>query len=192
MEGVNPKEVEFALGKIDNGSIFEKFGQSFLSSVLGYEFIPHGGIKDKGIDGLEHSFNQKGYIKRIYQFSIEKSPLSKLMSTLAKLKDNGIEYDQLTFVTNQVFKDKDTFIDQACEKYKKSIRIFDISWFVVNINKSPATVTAYSVFIDSYLHEFSIPGKSYIVGDMVKDPRLFVFLRQQWDSSNKDSNLDRI
>lgn len=192
MEGVDPKELEFALEKIEDGFIFERFGSSFLSSVLGYEFIPQGGLKDKGIDGLEHCFNPKGREKSIYQLSIDKNPLSKLMSTLNKLAKNGIEYDQLVFVTNQLFKDKDTFIDEAYSKYKKPIRIFDISWFSSNINTSPATIAAYKVFIDSYLHEFQKPGKSYIVGDMIEDPRLFVFLRRQRDANDKNSGLDEI
>ncbi|MCF7916954.1 MAG: hypothetical protein K9L61_04175 [Candidatus Omnitrophica bacterium] len=192
MDGVDPKEFEFVLSKIDNGFIFEKFASSFLSSVIGYNFIPHGGIKDKGIDGLEHIYHREGYKRQIYQMSIDKSSLPKAMDTLVKLAENGIEYDQLIFVTNQFFKDKHQFVDQAFERYKKPVRIYDIQWFSSNINVSEATVRAYRVFIDSHLYEFNKPGKSYIVGDFVSDPRLFVFLRQQRDSARNDLRLDQI
>ncbi len=117
MEGVNPKEVEVVLSKIEDGFIFEKFASSFLSSILGYNFIPHGGIKDRGIDGLQHTYSRENYDKLIYQFSIEKEPQHKLMSTLAKLKENDIDYGQLTFVTNQFFKDKAKITDEAFDKF---------------------------------------------------------------------------
>lgn len=192
MEGVRPEDLEFILSKIENGFLFEKFVSAFLSGLLGYNFIPHGGIKDKGIDGLEYLYTREGHEKNLYQFSIEKNPQYKLMSTLFKLEENNIQYDQIIFVTNQLFRDKEKLIDEAIEKYKKPISIFDINWFSSNINTSPATVNAYRVFIDSYLYDFNQPGKSYIIGDMISDPRLFVFLRQQWDSNRKDLGLPKI
>ncbi len=190
--GVDPKEVEFVLSKIDSGFIFEKFAPQFLSGILGYNFIPHGGVKDKGIDGLEYLYVREGYDKYIYQFSIEKDSQNKLMSTLYKLKKNNIQYDQLVFVTNQFFKDKEKFMDEAFEKYKKPVRIYDILWFSSNVNNSPVTINAYKIFIESYLYDFNQPGKSYIVGDLVDDPRLFVFLRQQWDSTRRDIGLSKV
>ncbi len=54
MSGIDPEAMRYALKKIKDGFIFESFAQEFLSQKLGYEFIPAGGIKDRGIDGLEH------------------------------------------------------------------------------------------------------------------------------------------
>ncbi len=192
MEGIDPKDFEFVLSKIEDGFIFEKFTCSFLSGVLGYNFIPQGGVKDRGIDGLEHLYSREGYERHVYQFSIEKNLPHKLMRTLVKLTENNIDFDQLVFATNQLFPEKDKFIDEAFDKYKKPVHIWDASWFCSNINKSEATVNAYRVFVDSYLCEFNKPGKSYIVGDMVSDPRLFVFLRQQREANRQDLGLDKI
>lgn len=192
MDGIDPQHIEFVLSEIKDGFIFEDFGCSFLSGVLGYNFIPHGGIKDKGIDGLEHFFCNKEYDKQIYQLSIEKNSLNKLISTLVKLAANHIEYDQMVFVTNQFFPDKDKVIDEAYKKYKKPVKIWDIKWFYSNANNSSATVRAYEMLINNHLYEFNKPGKSYIVGDMIRDPRLFVFLRQQVDGNKENLKLDKI
>lgn len=175
MNGVDPKAFEFALSKIADGFIFEKFAHDFLSKVLGYEFIPSGGLKDRGIDGLEHLYYRKGYERYIYQISIEKNCEGKLEGTLKKLKDNNIRFDQLYYVTNQNFPNKDKVIDRLYDQYKKPIHIYDLTWLSSKVNSSPGTIIAYQTFVLSYLHEFSHPGKSYTVSDLVDDPRLFFF-----------------
>jgi hypothetical protein len=45
MDGVDPKAFEVALKKVDDGFLFENFSQTFLSGVLGYNFLPVGGLK---------------------------------------------------------------------------------------------------------------------------------------------------
>jgi hypothetical protein len=192
MNGVDPKAFEFALSKIEDGFVFEKFSQDFLSKVLSYEFIPVGGLKDRGIDGLEHLFHRKGYKRYIYQMSIAKCCEEKLETTLKKLKKNNIKFDLLYFVTNQNFRNKDKVVDGLYEQYKKPIIIYDLDWFSSQVNSSTGTINAYHTFVNSYLHEFSKPGKSYVVGNLVDDPRLFVFLRQQWDANRKYLDLDKI
>ena len=37
-------------------SFFEAFGYEFLAAVLGYDFIPTGGTKDRGVDGFYLSY----------------------------------------------------------------------------------------------------------------------------------------
>lgn len=192
MEGIDPKFFEFALSKIDDGFIFEHFCKSYLSKILGYEFIPVGGIKDRGIDGLEHLFSRKGHEKRIYQFSIVKDCEFKIKDTCKKLEGNNIEYDQLTYVTNQDPQKVDLIIDKVIEIYGKPISVFGVQWLSAHVNDSKSTIEVYRTFIDSYLHEFNKPGKSYIVGNLIDDPRLFVFLRQQWDVYRRDLELDKI
>ena len=192
MHGADPNACEFALSKIDDGFIFEQFANQFLSSVLGYKFIPVGGLKDRGIDGLEHLFHRDGYERYIYQLSIEKNCEGKLKKTLDTLKKNKIKFTSLYYVTNQIFPNKDLAIDSLFEEYKKPLIIYDLKWFSSHINDSQATLNVYHTFVTSYLHEFSQPGKSYVIGDLVSDPRLFVFLRQQWDANHKKLKLDEI
>ena len=192
MDGIDPKAFEFALTRIEDGFIFEKFAQDFLSKLLTYSFVPVGGLKDRGIDGLEHLFHRTSFERHLYQLSIEQDPAGKLRSTLEKLEANQIPFDRLYFVTNQRFPQKDQAIDTLYEEFKKPINIYDIEWFIARVNNNAGTQLTYKTFVESYLHEFNKPGKSYVVGDLVSDPRLFVFLRQQWDSKRKDLGLDKI
>lgn len=192
MSGVDPKAFEYALSLIEDGFIFESFVQSFLSKIIGYEFSPVGGIKDRGIDGLEHLYQRKGFERVLYQISIQKTCENKLESTLKTLCENNIQFDQLCFVTNRVFEKQDILIDSLVAQYKKHIRIFDLKWFSANVNNSQATINDYHTFISSNLHEFNKPGKSYEISNLVGDPRLFVFLSQQWEGNKRNSNLSTI
>jgi hypothetical protein len=192
MELVDPRLFEYSLSKIENGSIFENFANQFLSQVLGYKFLPAGGIKDRGIDGLEYIFYREGYEAHIYQMSIEKDYLGKLKGSLKKLKDNKIKFDSFYFVTNQEFKNKDIIIDKLYIEYKKPIHIYDIKWLSLQINHSQGTINVYDLFINTYLHEYNQPGKAHVVSDFLTDPRLFVFLRQQWDTNRGNLDLHAI
>ena len=192
MQPIDPKSVEFSLSKINDGFIFEDFANQFLSQVLGYEFIPAGGVRDRGIDGLKHVFTQKGYDVYIYQMSIEKNYLGKIKSSLKKLNDNNIKFENFYFITNQEFKNKDIAMDELYNEYKKQIRIYDIKWFSSNVNHSQGTLNVYDRFVSSYFHEYEKPGKAYIISDFISDPRLFVFLRQQWDINRGKLNLHSI
>ena len=189
-EPLNTDGFRFAINLIDDGFIFENFGLSFLGATLGYNFAPVGGVKDKGIDGLEYIFNKEGFEKNIYQLSTELNSEGKLDKSIQKLIDNKIPFDSITYVTNRVVSNKDVLIDKLFDKFKKHLKIYDQNWFVSNANHSAATINAYYTFIDSHLHEFSKPGKSYVVSDLANDSRLFVFLRQQLDSKRNDLKLD--
>jgi hypothetical protein len=193
MKGVDPQAFEFALSKINDGLVFERFGLDFLAKVLGYNFIPAGGLQDRGIDGLEHTFNRDGLARTIYQLSIERSHRAKVRDTLDKLRANKIQHDRLVFVTNGRVEKKDALVDDMFERYKIPVTIYDADWFKVHVNDSEQTVSAYSVFVDSYLHEFAKPGKSYAVANLEGDPRLFVFLRHQvWDDYRPGTPVEEL
>ena len=192
MTGVDPRAFEFALQKIDDGFVFEKFVHGFVGAVVGQTFEPSGGIHDRGIDGLEHVFQRKELSRYVYQASIEKDPTAKIRKTLVALEKNLVEYEALYFVTNQIFRSKDKAIDELFESYHKPIHIYDLKWLSSHVNDSDITVNHFQVFVESYLHDFTQPGKTFVVGDLVDDPRLFVFLRQQWETYRRDLDLGAI
>lgn len=192
MEANEIKRYEFVLSKIEDGFIFERFATEFLSIVLGEDFIPVGGIHDKGIDGLSHLFSGTVHTKYIYQMSIEKDPHQKIKNTLLKLKNNAIQYDTFIYVTNQPVKDQDKFMDEIYASGGGFIKIYEKSWFAYRVNSKPGTIRVFQSFTQQYLHEFSKPGKSYEIGDLIDDPRLYVFLRQQWEDNRRDLSIDKI
>jgi hypothetical protein len=190
MDNVDPKAFEYALRQTTDGYIFEEFVNQFLSNYLSYEFTGAGGYKDRGIDGLEHTFHRKGFDRAIYQSSIEKNTENKLRNSIKKLQENKIKFDSFVFVTNQEFKDQDRVVDIIFDEFHVPIRIWDIKWLSSKVNSSSGTIAAYKIHVLSHLHEFAEIGKSFVVSDMIRDPRLFVFLRQQWDHSEQSKNLD--
>ena len=76
------------------------------------------------------------------------------------------------------------------EKYKIQVRIFDIRWFVSNSNNNESSIRAYHSYVETYLHEFSKPGKSQVIANLDSDSRLYVFLSQQFDVKSDDFKLD--
>ena len=88
---IDPKAFSFALQEIDDGFVFENFAKQFVSQVVGYELIPVGGVKDRGIDSLQHLFHRKHFTRWIYQISIERSTESKIHKTTTTLSKNDIE-----------------------------------------------------------------------------------------------------
>lgn len=192
MKGVDPKSAAFAISQVTEGTIFETFGLDFLSKYLDYQFIPVGGIHDKGIDGFEHTFSKNDNPKTIYQLSIQKDYRNKIIDSIDKLRRNKIQYDQFIYVTNQAVSNVDRLRDELITKYGKAISIFDLGWFALHVNDTPNTIRSYQIFIDSYLQEFNHPGKSYEIANLVDDPRLYTYLRQQVDELHNDLKLDEI
>lgn len=192
VQGIDPEAFRFALSQITDGTIFERFALDFLSKVLGYNFIPIGGVRDRGIDGMEHTFHRHGYERAIYQLTIEKDYKTKIRDSLEKLVKNDIRYDQFIYVTNIPVASKDILIDQFVERYKKAILIWDIDWFANHVNESEVTVRAYQIFIESYLHQFNRPGQTFTIANLEGDPRVYVFLRQQVEQYRNDLKMDEI
>lgn len=192
MSGVDPTSVRYAISLITDGRIFESFGKDFLSKCFGYEFVPVGGIQDKGIDGFEHAFCRSDTTKTIYQLSTQKKYRAKMIDSLEKLKRNKIRYTQFVYVTNQIIKNLDQLKEELFDMYGKAVNIFDQNWFAVHVNDTQNTVRSYQIFIDSNLYEFTRPGKSFEIANLVDDPRLYTYLRQQVDELHDKHKLDEI
>jgi hypothetical protein len=73
MDAYESRSVEVALQQIEDGTLWERFGSQFMGALIGSEFVPVGGILDKGIDGLEHIVCRRGSETKIYQMSKEAS-----------------------------------------------------------------------------------------------------------------------
>jgi hypothetical protein len=190
MESVNPHAFDYAISKITDGNLFERFAQDMLCQIIGIEFIPIGRTGDRAIDGLEHCSRLKTDGKTIYQISIEKNAKTKIRDTILILKKNGITCERLFYATNLLVEDQDVLEEQIYREHGIVVRCRDRAWFRGNVNKSSGTVRTYQIFIDSYYHEYSEPGKSSIITDFVGDPRLYIFLRQQWEEYGHATRLD--
>ena len=187
---VDKQAFEHAITKIDDGDIFEIFATQFLSAELGYDFIPVGGSKDRGVDGFQHVLTRTDNEKIIFQLSTEKDHEGKVYSTIKKLSENGIDYTRLIYVTNRKINGAENFIDEVLEKEKKHLTIYDIRWFAANSNNTEKTINAYQIFVDTYLHQYAKPGQYSTVSNLDTDSRLYVFLGQQFEKNRADLRLD--
>jgi len=190
--GVDPGVVEAALARISDGMVFERFGKAFLASLRPLEFIPVGGIHDQAIDGLEHAFEAAKVKRTVYQFSIEADAAGKVRRTLRALEKNHVVFKRLVYVTNRKVQRQTQIVDDIYDKFGKIVEIRDLEWFKANVNDSEGTVRAFGTFAGSYLHELAQPGRGFEVANLHGDPRLYVFLRQLWDSERKSLALDAI
>lgn len=184
------RDIRFVLQNISDGFLFESLVQELLSIIIGKEFRPHGGIRDKGIDGLEHCLSPHGVKRTIYQFSIQATSRAKVKSSLKKLSDNSIEFDHFTYITNQTISDIEKLELDLQADYGKSVRLYDINWLTNQFIKNDNTLRSYYSFVDTYVNEFaSRPTDEIAIMDSVSDPRIYVFLRQQFDSKRGTHDL---
>jgi hypothetical protein len=187
---VDKQAFEYAITKIDDGDIFEQFATKFLAAELGYDFIPVGGSKDRGIDGFQHIFSRTDNQKIIFQLSTEKDHEGKIAASIKTLEENEVDYSRLIYVTNRKINGAEIYIDKVLEENKVHLTIFDIRWFVANSNNSTSTINAYQIFVDTYLHQYSKPGQYSTVANLDSDSRLYVFLGQQFEHNRVDLKLD--
>lgn len=189
---INREAFEFAIGQIKDGFIFENFVHCFLGGLLSYDFIPVGGSKDKGVDGLQFTYSLKGKENQFFQISTESDIEGKIKDTLSKLKKYGKSVSRLTYVSNRKISNIDHIVDKIFDEYHIPLRIFDLKWLSSNSNNSAVTIQCYYIFVDSYLHQFNKPGKSIVISDLDKDPRIYVYLRQQLEGREPHRELNEI
>ena len=188
---IDKEAFRYALSNFGKGTVFEEFAHSFLSKILGDTFIPVGGTKDRGIDGSLRLYTRNSYPSFIYQISTELNYEDKIRDSIAKLIKNGIQTDRFIYVTCRKLNDKSSVEDRCYEEFNVPITIYDVEWFTSNVVNHEQLVLLYETFIESNIHEFQKPDKTYVVGNFVNDPRLFVFLRQQFDSNVSSTEIEK-
>ncbi|GAA3553144.1 hypothetical protein [Snuella lapsa] len=188
---INKEEFKYALSEFGKGEIFEEFAHSFLSQVIGDEFIPVGGTKDRGIDGSLRLYSRATYPTFIYQISTELGYEQKIQGSIEKLNKNGVKTDRLIYVTGRKINQKNKIEDNFFAKNNITLTIFDVEWFASNVTNDERLILLYNSYIESNIHQFRKPQKEYIVGNYIKDPRLYVFMRQQFNTKNNDEEIEK-
>ena len=192
MSTIDPRAFEFALSQINDGNIFERFAQDLLCQVLGYNFNPIGGIKDRGIDGLDRCYEIHNLSDTIYQISIEKDIEGKTRRTLSTLQENDVQCQRFFYVTNQTVKNQDVLSDTFFREFRISVGFRDLAWLRGQANHNEGTIKTYLAFVETYCHQFTKPSQTLAVEDLHTDPRIFVFLRQQWEERDEKMRLDEL
>jgi hypothetical protein len=187
---INKEAFRHALSNFGEGLIFEDFAHSFMSRIIGDEFVPVGGTKDKGIDGSLRLFFRKTKPTFIYQISTELDFVGKIKDSADKLLKNKVSVDQIVYVTCRKVNDKNAIEDSFLEERKFPLKIFDVEWFTSNVVNDERLVLLYEAYIESNIHVFQKPDKQYVVGNFISDPRLYVFMRQQFNSTQSSMQIE--
>lgn len=193
MVSLDPRAFTFALQKISDGFLFERFAQDLLACIVGRDFRPAGGVKDGGVDGLEHCIEPEGQALTIYQISIEKKPASKIEKSLRALQKNRVECNRFVFVTNQEIKKQPALEEELSDKYGYSVICRDINWLRSQVAANENAIRVFHTFVESHLHEFARrPDDEFLVADFASDPRVYVFISQQWDEHRSTQDLEQV
>lgn len=193
MDSVGRSLVEVVFEEIKSGTLFEKLANELMSAIQGTSFVPVGGIHDKGIDGLEYVCEKDSDLRRkkIYQFSIRHDPKQKIRETIKTLKSNEIEFSQLIYGTNRVVKNQHEIIDDIVSAEDVFLQICDLNWFATNINHNPRAIEVFNRFVEENIHFDNRPVRGFELFN-VRDPRIYVYLRQIVDRSDENRKLDEI
>ncbi|MBC6447918.1 hypothetical protein [Actinokineospora xionganensis] len=129
---INASLVKVALNNV-GGHQFEEFVNQFYSALMGMSFVPLGGVKDGGADGMdEQIFESTG--RRFYQASIERSSEDKIRRTVRRLREFGRDPRNVTYITSQTIKHIDQVEDALTDELDVTIRIRDGLYIQNQIN----------------------------------------------------------
>ncbi|WP_446810973.1 hypothetical protein ACH50O_05200 [Methylomonas sp. 2BW1-5-20] len=175
-KNVHPDLIQVALEKVE-GLAFESFAQDFLSVLEGRNFVPLGGTKDGGADGLYQCENARIF----YQFTKQENHRNKIRKTVERLNEFGRTVTTLYYLSPRVIPHIDKEEDLLSEELDVRVKIRDRKYISSHINDSIGTIAAYnnhlSVFTQ-FLERVARSDESFI-SSHVQDPSAFVFLQHE-------------
>lgn len=128
--------MQYLLDKFKDSHNFEQLCSQVMLKD-GYSHInPIGGTGDKGMDAEETIYiGQEGERKIIFQFSLQKNIDSKVKKTFARLKECGIELDELIFIfsTEPKIGTRDCLTNIALKEYGFNIRILGQNYLEIRL-----------------------------------------------------------
>lgn len=173
---IHPDLVEIALEKVD-GFVFERFAQDFLSVLEGRSFVPVGGIKDGGADGLYDCGDGRIY----YQFTKQENHRDKIRKTHKRLNEFGRTVRTIYYLTSRIIPHVDKEEDLLTDELNVIVKIRDRKYVLSHINDSLGTINAYRNHLAVYTQFLSSIDRddSEFTSTCTVDPSAFVFLQHE-------------
>lgn len=160
-EMVNTKLAKVALSEIE-GFAFERFANDFFGAMLGASFVPLGGVKDGGADGIdEPAYEVSIRSATFFQATVEKDVQGKITRTVARLREFGRDPGSLYLVTATEVRYIDRIESHLGSELNCAIVIRDSGYICSHINDSPATRAAFWQHLyplTDYLREIARPS----------------------------------
>jgi len=193
---IDPRLVLRALTDVDPLN-FERFGQTFYSSIQDREFVPLGGMHDGGAEGFDSRREAEPELfaetesSSFLQISKEATVRSKIRKTIKRLRDFGRDPKVLTFLSSQVVASLDKEEKLLSDELGCKIRIRDARFIEVNINATSSIQAAFRSFLEPAIEYLYKPGTADIGArtEEYVDRTLAVFLRQEVENRRDKSGL---
>lgn len=185
-ENIHPELAQVALEKVE-GFAFESFAQDFLSVLEGRSFIPAGGVKDGGADGIYDCGNGRTY----YQFTRQENHRDKIRKTFDRLNQFGRTVKTIYYLSSRLIPHIDKEEDLLTDELGVIIKIRDRKYIISHINDSTGTIAAYNNHLSvytNYLSRIARTDESF-PSDHVEDPSAFVFLQHEVTNRLGDRKL---
>lgn len=173
---------------LDHYTDFKKF-EELATTILdddGYSgIIAVGGIGDDGVDAEENKYFKDSSEKTIFQYSLDKSPKQKILNTIEKLNSNGIEFNNLVYVTPVQINNVGEIKADIRKKYNNafSIEIIERTTIISRLQKNndklfnryfPDIKTQLASLIESETY-FNGSSKDSFQSSLLKCSLLFTF-----------------
>jgi len=191
LQTIDHRLVEIALERV-GGVDFEKFVQSFFSAVMGYSYVPLGGIHDGGADGLiADSIFEDQTQTRFLQASVTPDTKGKVRHTLKRLREYGRAPKTLIYCTSKSAGPIDVLESDLSDELDCRITIRDAQYFTHQINNSPQTIQAFSSYLAPSLSFLSDTGSAALIqsSDALPARTLCVFVGQELERRRGQTQL---
>lgn len=175
-ENVHSELIKIALERVE-GFAFERFAQDFLSALEGRNFVPIGGVKDGGADGLYEC----GRDRVFYQFTRQENHRDKIRKTVERLHNFGRDVKTIYYLSPRVIPHIDKEEDLLTDELDVFVKIRERKYIASHINDSVGTIAAYNNHLSVYTQFLEHVAKSTdtSVSRHVQDPSVFVFLQHE-------------
>lgn len=126
--------VELALDRFTDFTLFERLATEVLT-LEGFNNIrPVGGVYDDGVDAeIVKYFEDGEKQKTVFQYTLQENLSSKISNTILKLKDKGISFTQLIFVTKNQINNIGKLRTDARKNHKVNIDIYEKETFIKHL-----------------------------------------------------------
>ncbi len=173
---IHPDLIKIALDKVE-GFAFERFAQDYLSSLEGRSFVPVGGVKDGGADGLYEIGDNRKY----YQFTRQENHRDKIRKTFKRLIEFGRTVKTLYYLTSRIIPHIDKEEDFLSDELGIIVKIRDQKYITSHINDSIGTINSYHNHLAIYTQFLSNIGEIPVGLNPVctTDPSAYVFLQHE-------------
>ncbi|QGF23777.1 hypothetical protein Rai3103_08930 [Raineyella fluvialis] len=153
-------------------------------------------MHDGGADGiiLRNTSQIENRPTHFLQASIEKDAKSKIKKTIAALQKNGRTVHQLTYITSQQVPKLDLIEQEISDEISVGVRIRDREYIIAHLNDSSRHQAIFREDFGHYLEHLRSLGSAPLPTQSayMRDPTVFVFLRQQSDREEDEPFMDSV